>query len=479
MKFSKFFLVFILSFILFFSTSVSCYASDTNSDNLDSTGFNSWSLDEKVHYVDLNIVDFFTSFTGLLNGDTTEYRKWLLDYYARYPEAGVDNFYEYVANGLSFDDDTQTWELSDYLVEFCNSIVVDYNDRVTMVYRYPLNKANIDASKFPNKVVFDAFVDLLDAFPDCYFYFNSSDCQNPNFIIDGVRNNFGAAYRVQVVKPFSGVNAYPDLVTTPVTFYGENWEVSPMSLFWIVSSDEFKTADNISYFELTNFDNYNNMNYGNYYSNLNDLKSAGFSFSSGSCASLSMCNKFSWSRTFTDYYTPYSASNVPINVYKTVADMKKDIGSQVIGSYTDTYTGTPVQTITQSEINNIINNYYPSDPDDDSGGGSGSGSDDSGGSSSGGSGIIDGLGKLFGSIGNIIDKLFGFVLGLLSKVVDFFGSILEMFTETLTKLIDIIPSGFNEFLAAMFPYIPEEWITIAEFILLVSAIGCVVALFKR
>ena len=54
-----------------------------------------------------------------------------------------------------------------------------------------------------------------------------------------------------------------------------------------------------------------------------------------------------------------------------------------------------------------------------------------------------------------------------------------MFTDTLTKLIDIVPAGFNQFLAAMFPYIPEEWITIAEFILLVSAIGCVVALFKK
>ena len=371
-------------------------------------------------------------------------------------------------NNVVFTDDAKAF-INDYLLG-------TYNDSVTMVYRYPLNKANIDASNFPNKVVFDAFVDLLDAFPDCYFYFNSSDCQNPNFIIDGARNNFGSAYRVQVVKPFSGVNAYPDLVTTPVTFYGEDWVLSPMSLFWIVSSDEFKTADNISYFELTSYDNYNNMNYGNYYSNLNDLKSAGFSFSSGSCASLSMCNKFSWSRTFTDFNTPYSASDVPINVYKTVADMKKDIGSQIVGSYTPDYTGTPNYNITTSEVNNIVNNYYP---DDDPGGGSGSGSDDSGGSSSGGSGIIDGLGKLFGAIGNIIDKLFGFVLGLLSKVVDFFGSILEMFTDTLTKLIDVIPSGFNEFLAAMFPYIPEEWITIAEFILLVSAIGCVVALFKR
>ena len=468
--------VFIISLVLIFSISVPCFASDTSSG---ATGWNSWTLNEKIDYCCKVGVDIIASVTGIVHGDTSAYKEYLLDLYAKNPKAGVDNFYEYLANGLSFDDDTQTWELSDDLVGFCNSVVVDYNDRVTMVYRYPLNKANIDASNFPNQVVFDAFVDLLDAFPDCYFYFNSSDCQNPNFIIDGARNNFGSAYRVQVVKPFSGVNAYPDLVTTPVTFYGEDWVLSPMSLFWIVSSDEFKTADNISYFELTSYDNYNNMNYGNYYSNLNDLKSAGFSFSSGSCASLSMCNKFSWSRTFTDFNTPYSASDVPINVYKTVADMKKDIGSQFIGSYTDTYTGTPSQTITQSEVNNIVNNYYPSDDDSGGGSGSGSGSDDSGGSSSGGSGIIDGLGKLFGAIGNIIDKLFGFVLGLLSKVVDFFGSILEMFTDTLTKLIDVIPSGFNEFLAAMFPYIPEEWITIAEFILLVSAIGCVVALFKR
>lgn len=483
MKFSNFFLVFILSFILFFSTSVSCYASD--SDKLDATGFNSWSLDEKVQYVGLNIVDFFTSFTGLLNGDTTEYRKWLLDYYARYPEAGVDNFYEYVANGLSFDDDTQTWELSDYLVEFCNSIVVDYNDRVTMVYRYPLNKANIDASGFPNKIFLDAFISVMQAFPDCYFYIES-DYRGNYDACDRVSGTTSATvwpnhYIINIVKsPFAGVNAYPDLVTTPVTLYDENWEVCKVAKIALCSSDNYATADNITYFSIDNIYYYNAYRRydGTLYSSFDDFVNSELSYVFNA-TDVSMCNQFSWKRTLSDFKTPYSVSNDPINVYKTVADMKKDIGSQLIGSYTDTYTGTPVQTITQSEINNIVNNYYPSDPDDDPGGGSSSGSDDSGGSSSGGSGIIDGLGKLFGAIGNIIDKLFGFVLGLLSKVVDFFGSILEMFTDTLMKLIDIIPTGFNEFLAAMFPYIPEEWITIAEFILLVSAIGCVVALFKR
>ena len=472
--------VFIISLVLVFSITVPCFASDTSTG---ATGWNSWTLKEKTDYCCKVGVDIIASVTGIVHGDTSSYKEFLLDLYASNPKAGVDNFYEYLATGLSFDDDTQTWELSDDLVEFCNSVVVDYNDRVTMVYRYPLNKANIDASNFPNKIFFDTFISLMQAFPDCYFYVES-DYRGNYDAYDRVSGTTSVSvwpnhYIINVVKsPFAGVNAYPDLVTTPVTLYDENWEVCKVAKIALCSSDNYATTDNITYFSIDNIYYYNAYRRydGTMYSSFDDFVNSELSYVF-SASDVSMCNKFSWNRTLTDLKTPYTVSNDPINVYKTVADMKKDIGSQVIGSYTDTYTGTPVQTITQSEINNIVNNYYPSDPDDDPGGGSGS--DDSGGSGSGGSGIIDGLGKLFGAIGNIIDKLFGFVLGLLSKVVDFFGSILEMFTDTLTKLIDIVPAGFNQFLAAMFPYIPEEWITIAEFILLVSAIGCVVALFKK
>lgn len=461
--------VFIITLVLVFSISVPCFASDTSSG---ATGWNSWTLKEKTDYCCKVGVDIIASVTGIVHGDTTSYKEYLLDLYAKNPDAGVDNFYEYLANGLSFDDDTQTWELSDDLVEFCNSVVVDYNDRVTMVYRYPLNKANIDASKFPNKVFYDAFIDLLDAFPDYYFFFTSTDCQNPNFMIDGKRTLLNYSYRVQVVKPFCGVNSYPDLVTTPVAIYNDNWELAKYSQFWIASTDNFKTSDNISYFDMTSYDAMNNYTYGNYYTTLEDLKSADFSFSCQNCTSLSLCNKFSWNRTFTDLKTPYSASDVPINVYKTVADMKKDIGSQFVGSYADTYTGTPSQTITQSEVNNYVNNYYP-DSGSGGGSGSGSGSDDNGGGSSGGvfDDIISGIAS---GVGSIIKGIFSIIKDLVDAVADAIVSI----TKSITDLSSLLKTDFTDFLSAVFPFLPQEFITIMIAGLTLCLLGIIIKIFR-
>ncbi len=470
--------VFIISLVLVFSITVPCFASDTSTG---ATGWNSWTLKEKTDYCCKVGVDIIASVTGIVHGDTSSYKEFLLDLYASNPKAGVDNFYEYLATGLSFDDDTQTWELSDDLVEFCNSVVVDYNDRVTMVYRHPVFKQHMLYENFPTKIVADNFYDLLEGLPDAYVSFLSTTIasydQN-NFILSS-GETFSCNNRIRaidlglIIDGTSGVATNLDLEASSTTLYNDNWEVCKSYYVYLITPFDGTVDTSVyKYFYYSNSGKYVLCE------SFDDIVFSDCRYTTAPSRSTLLSSSYSCQMS-TGFF--FNGGSQALNVYKSVDDMKKDIGSQVIGSYTDTYTGTPVQTITQSEINNIINNYYPSDPGDDPGGGSGSGSgsDDSGGSSSGGFGIIDGLGKLFGAIGNIIDKLFGFVLGLLSKVVDFFGSILEMFTDTLTKLIDIVPTGFNEFLAAMFPYIPEEWITIAEFILLVSAIGCVVALFKR
>ena len=155
--------------------------------------------------------------------------------------------------------------------------------------------------------------------------------------------------------------------------------------------------------------------------------------------------------------------------------MKSDTGNYKVGAYTSDYTGQPNYNITTTEVNNIVNNYY-----NDSGGGSGSGGGSSGSDDSGdGSSILDGLGKFFGAVGKLIDTIFGFILDIFSKLIDNVTKILDMFVGALKKLVDLVPSGFNEFLAALFPYIPEEWKTIIEAMLLVSVLGVVVAVFRR
>lgn len=377
-----------------------------------------------------------------------------------------DEVVDYFNKNVSVDGDGN-YTFTDDAKLVINQMLTDYNDSVTMVYRYPLNKANIDPSEFANKVWYDTFCDLLDAFPDYYFYFNNTTwMQGPGSNINDGSKSY-SYYCLFVVKdPFAGVNSYPDLMTTPVYLYNQDWsDAKNVSVILVMSTDNFTTRDNIYYLDRSSFNGNHN---GSIYSSLDDFKNAGIVFEDASSSALSMCNQFSWKRGVSSF-TAYSAKTTPINVYKTVADMKKDIGSQVVGTYTPDYTGTPNYNITTTEVNNIVNNYYNDSGGGSGSGGGGSGSDDSG----GGSSILDGLGKVFGAIGKVIDKIIGFLLDIIAKVVEGFTKILDLFAGTFTKLVDLVPSGFNDFLSAMFPYIPEDWITLVTASITIFALGSI------
>lgn len=387
MNFFKRFLSLILTFILIFSISVPCYASDSNSDKSDPAGWDSWSFDEKYDFVLKQGMNLLYGFTGIVHGDVSAIEEILLDFYASRPESGVSNFYEYLANGLSFDDSTDTWTLSDDLINFLNDFITNYNDQVTMVYRYPVKSASVSAENFPNKIMYDYFQKILLNYSDCYAFFLTINGQSSGINMRGwpVTDLSGSEYklpydstsdgaiRVNIIpRPLAGVSNYLDLASASTTLYNDNWETSfyPRS-FWILPDGRIFTYSSkqilgygSSYKEL-DFDNlpaYDDLE-TQYYWSWYGTSHATFLDPNHSCSLSVGCL--------------YSASSDPLNVYKSEADMKKDIGSQFVGSYTNTYTGTTVNNITQTEINNIVNNYYPSDPDpdpDDPGGG-GSGSD--------------------------------------------------------------------------------------------------------
>lgn len=387
MKFYKRFLSLILAFILIFSISVPCYASDTNSDQSDPAGWNSWSFNDKVIYVTNCFTDFICGFTGIVHGDPSSFKQLAVDLYANQPEAGVYNLYEYFANGLSFDDSTETWILSDDLVTFLNELITNYNDQVTMTYRYPVQVTSIQADTFPSQQVYQFLVDLCLAYPDCYVFTPNADQMKmsykgqPSQLLDGsYTEGWGTSLFDNlcmfcvIPKPFAGTSQYTDLYAASTLFYNNNWEVSfSPKCFWVAPDGRcfYKTSGiyNNSYVLAKQFESGD-------FPNLDDVADYNYWSWYGTSYSMYLDNKraASWSAR-----TVYSAAQDALNVYKSEADMKKDIGSQFVGSYTNTYTGTTVNNITQTEINNIVNNYYPSDPDpdpnpDDPGGG-GSGSD--------------------------------------------------------------------------------------------------------
>lgn len=440
----------IISFVLIFSMPISCFAKDSKSG---AAGWSSWSTGEKVHYCEVYGVDILSAVTGVVQGDPSAFKDFILDIYAAMPDSGVTNFYEYLANGLSFDDDTETWTLSDDLVDFCNQLIVNYNDKVTMVYRYPFRPDYLEADWFPNKTMYTYFVDMVKKHPEYYFdVFVEADNQTLSFFV----------YRSD--DCLSAVNANFDLIIAPCALYNSDWLQNVEGYFMTLNTScKLRVFENLSSglsspsVEFTSFDEA-----------VEKGTKMSFTFPQSNCMRTDNI-KWSlpkWNRGNPDYLV--SSHEGAINCYKSLADMKKDLGSQVVGKYTPDYTGTASNNVTQNTVNNVTNNYYG----DSSGGGSGSGGGSSGSDDSGGgSSILDGLGKVFGAIGKVIDKIIGFLLDIIAKIVEGFTKILDLFAGTFTKLIDLVPSGFNDFLSAMFPYIPEDWITLVTASITIFALG--------
>ena len=78
----------------------------------------------------------------------------------------------------------------------------------------------------------------------------------------------------------------------------------------------------------------------------------------------------------------------------------------------------------------------------------------------------------------MIDKIIGFLLDIIAKIVEGFTKILDLFAGTFTKLVDLVPSGFNDFLSVMFPYIPEDWITLVTASITIFALGSIFWFFR-
>lgn len=392
MKLFKRFLSLILTCILIFSITVPCYASDTNADQSDPAGWSAWSFAEKIQFVEKYGLNIICGLTGIAHGDISAFKECVLDAYAIRPEAGVTNFYEYLANGLSFDDSTETWELSDDLVSFLNDFITYYNDQVTMVYRYPVQLQNISAETFVNKTVYDAFIAVCQQYPSSYIItssepvrswrgtmFTALDGSKSDGVWDSSWDNFTEIFVIP--QPLAGVSQYFDLSAASTSFYDDNWEQHLKCITYVFAPDG-------RWYTRKNGDFYYGSSVGaNWHYTNSIVEIEPFTFPSYD--ELTDCgapnNSFSYTTFLSSSYgtsfsarTCYSCSPNALNVYKSEADMKKDIGSQFIGSYTNTYTGTTVNNITQTEINNIVNNYYPSDPDpapDDPGGGGGSSSE--------------------------------------------------------------------------------------------------------
>lgn len=133
-----------------------------------------------------------------------------------------------------------------------------------------------------------------------------------------------------------------------------------------------------------------------------------------------------------------------IEVYPTLNALKKGTLGLKKATYDNDYTGTcPTSVPANFVINNNIGGGVGGTPDN-------SDTDNGGGSGSSGSGWLDKIIDGLGSVGNAI-------LSIVGSVIEWIGKAIEFITESLADIADLVTGNtFSDFLAEVFPYVPEE-----------------------
>lgn len=153
-------------------------------------------------------------------------------------------------------------------------------------------------------------------------------------------------------------------------------------------------------------------------------------------------------------------------------------GDNIVITYGDEY-------LTINEGGTVYNiNYYiyEADPDSDGGGGSGTtpapspppSGGNNGNGNNGGNGILDTLlGGLVGILTSIFGALINFVVGIIGEVVKGLGAFFGLITQLLLE-IPLLFAGFTAFLAAVFPFLPAEFMMVVTFGIILIIVAAVI-----
>lgn len=478
----KFFCLFLIVIYFSFSVSVTVYAGGgyhdlNNSDSIQApSGMDNWTLSEKMMYWNTNFFTIVDAITGLFWGNSTAKMDELFLRFSQAHSNKYNSYAEMLAAGTRYDDSTGEFIFDDLSLSFINFIKDSAEDEITYQDCYFASNYSLPADWFQTKAASDIVHDLIKNNPDKMFALTR--------LVHGSGNDGGwrvpdYGYIPMVRVRFADV-AYAGVSTqdanqfgTPkATLYDDDWQSTIVWHEFIVfdGSDNSATSGQLAYTNdageyVVIKDKDGAMDF--------DLSLASKTIEIGANSYVASLNPSVPASPFADLNVSmvpsvvFTSHNGAIPVFVSESAMKKGTSSGVQGQYMPNYTGQPItnNTISSSEINNYVNNY-----NNYYGSGSGSGGGGSGSESSGN--WLDSLLNSLGKFGDII-------MTLLSKVFDIITDIIKFFTDTLADAMDIIPTGFVEFLGALFPFIPKEWITAVSLALALMLIGVVIKVLRN
>lgn len=450
MKRLKIFLIsFFLGFFVFFQFTFSAYASSNSNDEPPYD----WSAMDVWAFLNTHLGEVIGAATGFFipnNYDWEDAAKSL--YRDMYNSSDYPTYADFLNAHSEYDSASRTIVFDDDALEFLNKVFASAKEETTYIDAYFAKSYNLPSGEFTNRNTYLMYQQLISNNPTYVFKLGYLSYGNKTITLaDGTTKTLNTGKRIWAFPvPYAAVSASYNLNQFKGTLYNETWSDSITAIEILVAdvandavmyyqlSDgfwyEMRSAHDAAELDITTItSSYNGTGFTTYLGNSQRSFNAGVT-------NTQMNQTF-----FTDF-----PGSIPC--FKSVAAMKNGTSGGLQGQFMPGYTGQPItdNSITQTEINDFSTNYnyyYGNGTNTDPGGGSGSGS---------GSGSS---GNWLDSLINGISSIFNAIMTILSKLVEFVGKILELFTGTIADAIDIIPTGFVEFLGALFPFLPEEWVT--------------------
>lgn len=381
------------------------------------------------------------------------------DAYDRWREKNgeTDDFETYFNKQITVDGNGN-YIISDAGMVTINEMKKELEEGDTYTYGYLPGSKNLNSESFNNKGGYDLCYQFIQSNPDYMFVIVTGQ-----YIDGGPRG--GTIYATPA--PYAAVGMPNATVGTKCTYYDDNWT----SLFktkkiifydtgqWFYTNSSgsrvnFDGAEDVIDFDLSVVPT-----------------SSGNEFPSSNGTTFAARRPLASIKGGVGYDWIYCDHPGGFPVFNSVAAMKKGLEGCTKMEYMPGYTGGTItkNTVTQQEIEDYSTtyNYYYGDSSGGSGSGSGSGS---GGGSSGNwvESIIKGLGSFFDGL-----------LTIVGKVIELLGKLVDLITKSFADLMDIVPTNFVNFLAALFPMVPEEWITAATLFITLALLGVLIRLFTK
>lgn len=471
----KRFLYIITVFIFCFSLSFcNVFASSTHGGGggshamKDPTGFDSWSFTDKVSFITDNSLYVIGAIIGLGNGNAEGFKEAMSNVYRdSYYINDYATYGEFLADKLSFNDDTQTWSYDDDVKEFLNAVKTEMENSITYVNFYLPGSRFMPVSFFVSQSAYTDVKRLIEGHPGQMVNISSGG----SIKVPDTDTYVRCATVLIADVPYCGVNSSIEhnVGWSRSTLYNDQWQKNiKWAKAYIYDDAEhtgmvYKDA-NGEFVEVLGDGDIYNLDLSLICEYETRSFSAWMAPSAKIFAESDYPDASGWG-IFSDY-----TGAIPVFVSET--EMKKGTASGVQGQFMPGYTPGEIadNSITQTEINDFSTNYnyYYGDS---SGGGSGSGSGGSSGDSGGSSGgFLDGLLNFIGGIGDGI-------LSVLGKLLSFLNDAVSLVFDTFNDILDLFSNGFVNFIAALFPFIPDEWVTAITLALCLSVLGVIIRIF--